>query len=98
MIAVIILLKHPCHLFLAHPIVLRHQFDVLAQGGGEFLLGNAADGSKLWVHRDVGQIVDGAEDAELRELGDSRDEGESPILVTFLDRSVEFLHDGSYLL
>ena len=72
--SVVILLKHPCHLFLAHPIVLRHQFDVLAQGGSELLLGNAADGSKLWVHGDIAQVVDSAEDAELRELGDSRDE------------------------
>ncbi len=91
MIAVVILLEHPCHLFLAHPIVLRHQFDVLVQGGGKFLFSNAADGSKLWVHGDVGQIVDGAEDAELRELGYTRDEGESDVFIISLDWGIKFL-------
>lgn len=65
MIAVVILQEHPFHLFLAHPIVFRHQFDIQAECGDEFLLGDAADGSKLWVHGDIGQVVDGAEDAEL---------------------------------
>ena len=58
-----------------------------------FLLGDAADARILIIHRDIGDIVQLAEDAELRELGDAREENEMQMGVAVLQRRVEVAHD-----
>ena len=63
-----------------------------------FLLGDAADARILIIHRDIGDIVQLAEDAELRELGDAREEDEAEIRLTSLEWTKEIAHDVAELL
>ena len=58
----------------------------------QFRLGNAADGGILRHHRDILQIVQLAENAELCKLVDSGNENEPQIRVQTLDRAVEIPH------
>ncbi len=60
---------------------------------GKFLLADTADSRILVEHTDVIEVIEFAEDAELRELGDTRDEGELQIWVEHLQRTIEVLHD-----
>ena len=65
MIAIIVFGQLLLHSFKSQSVGCCQLLNVLFQSRGEFFLGNAADGSELWVHADIGQIVDGTEDAEL---------------------------------
>ena len=58
----------------------------------ELLAADAADGGILVVHGDVEQVVQLTEDAELRKLGDAREEHELKIRVERLDGRIEVLH------
>ena len=51
----------------------------------------------MWQHRDVAQVVERREDAQLAELGDARDEDELLVGIAHLDHLVELLHDASHL-
>ena len=57
-----------------------------------FLHRDTADGGKVGKHTDVLQIVQFAENAQLRKLGDAREEHEPQIGVTVLQRTVEVAH------
>ena len=57
-----------------------------------FLLGDAADARILIIHRDIGDIVQLAEDAELRELGDAREEDEAELGLAILQWAIEVAH------
>ena len=58
----------------------------------ELLAADAADGGILVVHGYVEQVVQLTEDAELRKLGDAREEHELKIRVERLDGRIEVLH------
>ncbi len=67
--------------------------DVGPQRGAQFLFGKAADGGKGLFKRDVRQIVDSREDAQLREFRNACDEAELDILLVGFERHVKLLHD-----
>ena len=58
-------------------------------------LADAADGRILVEHADIVEFVELAEDAELRKLGDTRDETELQVWVEHFQRTVEVLHDAA---
>ena len=60
---------------------------------GKFLLADTADSRILVEHTDVIEVIQFAEDAELRELGDTRDEGKLQVWIEHLDGTIEVLHD-----
>ena len=64
---------------------------------GEFRKAYAADGGVLVEHADVLQIVQFAEDAELREFGDAGNENKLQVRVELLERTIEVLHDEAKL-
>lgn len=65
------------HLFRCAFKAVGQKAYVFRHSCGQFLLGDAADGGEFGLHGDVGQVVDGGKDAELREFGDARDEAEA---------------------
>ena len=58
----------------------------------QFRLGNSTNGGILRHHRDILQIVQLAENAELCKLIDSCDENEPQIRIETLDRTIEIPH------
>ena len=77
-------------------IFASQQSNIFFQNGVQFILGDAADGRKLRIHTDVGKIIDGAEDAELREFCDSRDKGKMNMRTVGFNRRIKLLYDSSY--
>ena len=90
-VAVVLQFEFGMHLLGCQFVLLREHGDVGRHVGFELLLGDAADAGVLVVEGDVGEVVDGGEDAELRELGDACDETETYHLLVGLERLVEFL-------
>ena len=62
---------------------------------GKLCLADAADGGILVEHADIIEVVELAEDAELRELGNAGDESELQIWVEHFQRTIEVLHDAT---
>ena len=80
---------------------LGQQLNVGPQGGEQLLLADAADGLVVSLHGDVVQLVELAEHAHLRKLGDAGDEGKLQVVVLALQRPEEVLEslaDGGHLL
>ena len=94
-IAVVAVLYPEEHLLGRVFIGLCHPFDVMLKHGLDFSLCESADGGELLQHGDVLQIVDGREDAELREFCDTRDEAELDHGLTCFQGLVELLHHFS---
>ena len=69
--------------------LLRQPFDIRVQLSGEFFLGDAAECLVVGGHRDVVEVVERAEDAHLRELGDAGDEDELQVVVEGLEWTEE---------
>ena len=88
-----------CQLFQAllirQPQSLAHSLNVRFHLRGQLGLADTADGRVLVEQTDVVEVVEFAEDAELRELGDTRDEGELQVWVELLQGAVEVLHDAA---
>ena len=61
----------------------------------QFFLGDAADACIIFVHRDEGDIVQFAEDANLRELGDAGKKDETEFCFAEFQRTEEVAHDVS---
>ena len=81
MIAVVIILQF-CETFLvSHPKIFAQSLNVGSHHGFEFRLAYSADGGILVKHAYIVQVVEFAEDAELRELGNACDEDELQIRV-----------------
>jgi hypothetical protein len=57
--------------------MLGKSIDIIAHLGQQFLLGDAADAGVWLVHTDIRDVIELAEDAELRELRDARQEDET---------------------
>ena len=70
-----------------------HSFNIRFHLRGKLSLADTADGRVLVEQTDVVEVVEFAEDAELRELGNTRDEGELQVWIKHLQRTVEVLHD-----
>ena len=96
-IAVILLCKDfDCPL--TCPSVIGGQpVDVVHSMSKHFLLGDAAYCGKIRVHGNVCQVVQFAEDADLRELGDAGEEQEMQVGVGIFQRRVEVAHDVAKL-
>ena len=70
--------------------------DVFRHSGNQFALGDAADGREFRVHRDVTQVVQCGEDAELAEFGYSCYEAELHHAFASLEGLEELLHQLAY--
>ena len=97
-VAVILFFQLLVHLLGGTLIFLCQHGNVGGHVMGEFILGDAADGRVLGIHRDIRQVVDGGEDAQLRELGDARDETETDHRLVGLQLHIELLHHIAELL
>ncbi len=76
---------------------LSQSFHVGLHRSDQLRLANAANGRIAIEHTDIINIVQFAEDAELREFGDAGDENELQIRVELLERTVEVLHNEAKL-
>ena len=65
---------------------------IVCHGSDHLLFGDAAYAGIVWSHGYVLQIVEFAEDAELRELGDAREEDKMQIWVAVFQRRIEIAH------
>ena len=61
--------------------------------GGHFLFRDATDGGVFRQHADVLDIIQFAEDAELRELSNTGEEDETQVRVTGFERTIKVAHD-----
>ena len=93
MISVVIVFQLFQQLFTAQPHPVRHQVYVLAHLREHLLLCYTADSGIVRVHADILDVVQLAEDTQLRELGDACQEDESQPGVAGLERAVEIAHD-----
>ena len=92
MVAVIACLDFHEHLIPSQSLHICKFLDVGLEHRLDFLLRDAADGGKLRQERNVVQVVDGGEDAQLRKLRNARDEAETDHRLARLQRLVELLH------
>ena len=81
MVPVIVLLQLCAGLLVCLSVVQREGPDVLVEVPEELLLAHAADVGVLLPHGDVHKVVEVAEDADLAELGDPREECEADVSV-----------------
>ena len=93
MVTVVALLEFIVHLLGRNLQDGGHTLHIGPKGGAQLLLGKAADGRELLLQRDIRQVVDGGEDAQLRELCNAGDEAELDILFISFERYIELLHD-----
>ena len=92
MVAIVARGKLLKHLLMSIAFRFSHYVDISPKLRGEFFLGYAANVSIFLVHAYIIDIVQLAEDAQLGELGDSREEHEAQILVATLQRRIEIAH------
>ena len=95
----IIELRQLCQAFLIRHIQgFTHSLNIRLHLRGKLCLADATDRRILVEHADIVEVVEFAEDAELRELGDTCDEGELQVWVELFQRTIEVLHDKTQLL
>ena len=92
MVAVIACLDFLEHLIPSQSLNICKFLDVGLEHRLDFLLRDSTDGGKLRQERNVVQVVDGGEDAQLRKLRNARDEAETDHRLTRLQRLIELLH------
>ena len=80
------------HIFKALTNMVCQHLNIWCKHCGHLIFCDAADGGELRIHGDVRQVVDGGEDAQLRELRDTRDKAETNHRLTRLQGLVELLH------
>ena len=97
MVAVIIFGEPREHLVVTHALALGQQLHVAPHRGRQLCLADAADGGEPVGHGYVVEVVQLAEDAELRKLRDASDEHELQPRVEHLQRTVEVLHQEPQL-
>ena len=93
MVTVVIVLEFLHGLFAAYAHPSGQNVQVLVHLGGHFLFRDAADGGVFRQHADVFNVVQFTEDAQLRELGDSRQEHEAQIRIAGFERAIKVAHD-----
>ena len=80
-VSVIVLLQLRAGLFVGLPVVQCEGPDVLVEVPEELGFAHAADVGIILPHGDVHKVVEVAEDADLAELGDPREECEADVSV-----------------
>ncbi len=98
MVTVVAQFQFLVHLLVVGVVYLGQPLYILTQRGGQLFFCDAAQCRKSRIHRHVGQVVDGGEDAELGELGDACDKAELDHWLQLLQTLIEFLHHLAYLL
>ena len=93
MIAVILTLQHLHHPCLVRSVFLRQPADGFSEITLQFLLRNAAKSLVTPVHADVCRLVEAAEHAHLRELGDPRKQNELQVVISSLEHGIEAFED-----
>ena len=95
----IIELRQLCQAFLIRHIQgFTHSLNIRLHLRGKLCLADATDSRILVEHADIVKVVEFAEDAELRELGNTRNEGKLQIWVELFQRTIEVLHNETQLL
>ena len=93
MVTVVIVLEFLHGLFAAYAHPSGQNVQVLVHLGGHFLFRDAADGGVFRQHADVFNVVQLAEDAQLRELGNARQEHEAQVRVAGFKGTIEITHN-----
>ena len=96
MVAVVILLQLCHHLPRRQLVGLSQTGDAVLHVVQQFRFRYAADAGIVILHGDVADIVQFAEDAELREFRDAGEEDEAQIWVAVFERTVEIAHDVAH--
>ena len=73
-------------------LMLGKSVDIIAHLCKHFLLGDAADAGIRFVHAHIFDVIQFAEDAELREFRDARQEDETEHWLTIFQGTVEIAH------
>ena len=81
------------YLFRCLLVCFSQQSNVWSQCCRQFRLRDATDGRELRQHRNIIEIIDGRENAQLREFRNARDEAETDHRLTGFQRLIEFLHN-----
>lgn len=92
MVAVVVVLEAAQSVFAADAEAYGEQVDVEGHLADQLLLADAANGRELGVHADVLQVVELAENTELRELGDAGEEHEPQPCVACFEWRIELAH------
>ena len=93
MVAVVHGLQLSHHRIFVHLLLFREFLNERGKRLSDFLFGETADVGVGVVERDVLQVVQVAEDADVRELGHAGEEGEADVLVAGLEVGIETLED-----
>ena len=72
--------------------------NVVRHLGEQLLLGDSTYSRIFPVHRNIGDIIQFAEDAKLRKLGDTGEEDKAEIRVAILQWTIEITHDIAKIL
>ena len=91
-VAVILSAQSLNHLFPGISQLLSHIINIARHLRQHLPLGNATDGCIRLIHTDILDIVQLAEDTELRELGNTRQEDEAQVGIASLQRRIEIAH------
>ena len=91
-VTVILLLQMYASLFVSFLVRFCHPFDIRLQFSQQFLLRNATKSAEIITHTDILKIVQFAEDTQLTEFTDTRQEKKAEILSQPFERTEEFTH------
>ena len=89
MISVVLAFEQTGHLFLGYAFPVCHITYRTGKVVFQFFLGDTAQGFIAYVHADVGRLVETAEHAYLRELGNSGEQDELQVIVRSLEYRIE---------
>ena len=77
-------------------VAVGNHLYVFVKNSQQFFFCDATKGSISRLHRDIAQIVQGGEDAQLAEFGDACDEDKLLVLVANFDCLVKLLHNMAH--
>ena len=89
MVTVVIVLEFPHGLLAAYAHPSGQDVQILVHLGGHLLFRDATNRGVFRQHADVFNIVQFTEDAQLRELGDARQEDEAQVRVAGFERTIK---------
>ena len=95
MVSVVGLAEHLAHLLRTYLILLCQPRHIGLHLCVNLLARDAADGGELGAECDIGNVVEGGKDAELREFRDACDEAETYHRLARLQALVELLHHAA---
>ena len=93
MIAIVLLFQLQFHFLFCTILSLRHFAYGFSELRVQFFLGNATQCLKFFGHTDVQWLVESTEHADLRELGDTRQEHKAEVGICFFECRIKAFQD-----